>query len=122
MRYPVEAVSPGKLISINRAVIASPQLVATKPKVSQDYGSVPSCKGCFGSGFSFMFPQSQKIQGIKNFVIMTVNLTLVHSSVADPDPGSGIGCLFDPRIRDPGWVESQHPDPGSGMKNPDHIF
>ncbi len=26
--------------------------------------------------------------------------------------GSGIGCLFDPWIRDPGWVESQHPDPG----------
>jgi hypothetical protein len=22
---------------------------------------------------------------------------------------------------DPGWVESQHPDPGSGMNNPDHI-
>jgi hypothetical protein len=36
--------------------------------------------------------------------------------------GSGIRCLFDPWIRDPGWVESQHPDPGSGMNNPDHIF
>jgi hypothetical protein len=43
-------------------------------------------------------------------------------SVADPDPGSGNGCLFDPWIRDPGWVESQHPDPESGMNNPDHIF
>ncbi len=31
-------------------------------------------------------------------------------------------CLFDPWIRDPGWIESQHPDPGSGMNNPDHIF
>jgi hypothetical protein len=30
--------------------------------------------------------------------------------------------IFDPFIRDPGWVEIQHPDPGSGMKNPDHIF
>jgi hypothetical protein len=27
----------------------------------------------------------------------------VGSSVADRDPGSGIGCLFDPWIRDPGW-------------------
>ena len=36
-------------------------------------------------------------------------------SVADPDPGYGIRL-------DPGWVESQHPDPGSGMNNPDHIF
>ncbi len=24
----------------------------------------------------------------------------VLNSVADPDPGSGIGCLFDPEIRD----------------------
>jgi hypothetical protein len=35
-------------------------------------------------------------------------------SIADPDPGSGIRCLFDPAIRDPGWLESQYPDPGSG--------
>ena len=40
-------------------------------------------------------------------------------SVADPDLGSG--CLFDPWIRDLGWVKSQDPDPGSGMNNPDHI-
>ncbi len=45
---------------------------------------------------------------------------LIPGSLADP--GSGIGCLFDPWIRDPGWVESQHPDRGSGMNNPDHIF
>ncbi len=46
------------------------------------------------------------------------------SSVADPDPGSGIGYLFDPWIRDPGsgMGESTHQDPGSGMNNPDHIF
>ncbi len=54
------------------------------------------------------------------------------ASVADPDLGSGIGCLFDPWIRDPGlgafltlgsgMGESQHPDPGSGMNNPDNIF
>ncbi len=31
--------------------------------------------------------------------------------------GSGIRCLFDPWIRDPGWVESQHPDPGSGIRD-----
>ncbi len=37
------------------------------------------------------------------------------------DPGSGIRCLFDPWIRDPGWVKSQDPDPGSGMNNPNHI-
>jgi hypothetical protein len=35
--------------------------------------------------------------------------------------GSGIRCLFDPWIRDPGWVKSQDPDPGSGMNNPNHI-
>jgi hypothetical protein len=42
-----------------------------------------------------------------------------NTSVADPDPGSG---AINPLIRDPGWVESQHPEPGSGMNNPDHIF
>jgi hypothetical protein len=26
--------------------------------------------------------------------------------------GSRIRCLFDPWFRDPGWAESQHPDPG----------
>ncbi len=29
--------------------------------------------------------------------------------------GSGIRCLFDPRIRDPVWVKSQDPYPGSCM-------
>ncbi len=28
------------------------------------------------------------------------------SSVADPDPGSWIRCLFDPWIQDPGWVKN----------------
>jgi hypothetical protein len=28
------------------------------------------------------------------------------NSVVDPDPESGIQCLFDPWIRDPGWVDS----------------
>jgi hypothetical protein len=27
--------------------------------------------------------------------------------------GSGIWCLFDPWIRNPGWVKNQDPDPGS---------
>jgi hypothetical protein len=42
------------------------------------------------------------------------------------DPGSGIGCLLTPGsgIWDPGsgMGESHHPDPGSGMNNPDYIF
>jgi hypothetical protein len=32
-------------------------------------------------------------------------------SVADPYPGSGIRCLLDPWIREPGWVKNQDPDP-----------
>jgi len=40
------------------------------------------------------------------------------SSVADPDLGFGIRCLFDPWICDPGWVKKNHdPDPESGMNN-----
>jgi hypothetical protein len=33
--------------------------------------------------------------------------------------GSGIRCLFDPWIRDPGWVKKL--GSGSGMNDPDHI-
>ncbi len=53
-----------------------------------------------------------------------MKVDLHNISVADPDPGSGIGYLFDPWIRDPGFGmgESQHQDPGYGMNNPDHIF
>jgi hypothetical protein len=36
--------------------------------------------------------------------------------------GSGIRCLCDPWIRDPGWVKSQDPDPRSGMNNPDNFL
>jgi hypothetical protein len=56
---------------------------------------------------------------------LTVSSTgILESSVADPDPGSGIGYLFDPWIRDPGWekVSIRIRDPGSRMNNPDHIF
>jgi WD40 repeat protein len=37
--------------------------------------------------------------------------------------GSGIRCLFDPWIRDLGWVKKLDLDPGSGsrMNSPDHI-
>ncbi len=35
--------------------------------------------------------------------------------------GSGIRCLFDPWIRDPGWVKNQDPGSGSGMIILDHI-
>jgi hypothetical protein len=47
----------------------------------------------------------------------------LEGSVADPDPGSGIRCLFDPWIGDLGWVKNQNPDPGSGsrMNIPDHM-
>jgi hypothetical protein len=41
----------------------------------------------------------------------------INTSVADPDPGSEIGYLFDPWIRDGRKSAS-----GSGMNNPDHIF
>ncbi len=41
----------------------------------------------------------------------------VSASVADPDPGSS--AFLTPGS---GMGRSQHPDPGSGMNNPDHIL
>jgi hypothetical protein len=47
-------------------------------------------------------------------------MTMIQSSVADPDPGSG--AFFYPWTRDPdpGW--KKNPDSGSGMNIPVHIF
>jgi hypothetical protein len=47
-------------------------------------------------------------------VVLGTRYALLLSSVADPDPGSGIGYLFDPWIRDPGWkkVSIRIRDPG----------
>ncbi len=38
------------------------------------------------------------------------------------DPGLGAFLTPGSGIPDPEWVESQHPDPESGLNNPDHIF
>jgi hypothetical protein len=45
---------------------------------------------------------------------MIFNINKLKFSVANPDPGSGIGDLFDPWIRDPGWEKVSIPirDPG----------
>jgi hypothetical protein len=60
----------------------------------------------------------------KNLVLELITWFLSVLRIRIRDPGSGIGCLFDPWIRDSGsgMGESQHQDPGSGMNNPDHIF
>jgi hypothetical protein len=47
----------------------------------------------------------------------SIAISYVLASVADPDPGSGV--FLTPGS---GMGKSQHPDPGSGMDNPDHIF
>jgi hypothetical protein len=49
---------------------------------------------------------------------------LFVTSVADPDPRLGAFLTPGSGIRDTGtrMGESHHPDPGSGMNNPDHIF
>jgi hypothetical protein len=44
-------------------------------------------------------------------LVKITTFSIDRCSVGDPDPGSGIRCLFDPWIRDPGWV-----------KYKDHIF
>ncbi len=51
---------------------------------------------------------------------MTLSLWIftVSSSVADPDPGSEIRDPVPFWPRDPGWVKSQDPGPGSGIMFP----
>ncbi len=69
------------------------------------------------------------VSGYFSRISQTKNKNKDEKSVADPDPGSGaclipgsgIRCLFDPRIRDPvpllpldpAWVKYQDPDSGS---------
>jgi hypothetical protein len=43
------------------------------------------------------------------------------TSVAVPDPGFGIRCLFDHWILDPGWVKSLDPEWSGRNNNHDHI-
>jgi hypothetical protein len=50
-----------------------------------------------------------RINDLRILFIFCRLISTTPPSVADPDPGSGMG-------------ESQHQDPGSGMNNPVHIF
>jgi hypothetical protein len=47
-------------------------------------------------------------------VVQYLEYLVVHN-IAEPDPGSGILCLFDPWIREPGWIKNsfriRDPDP-----------
>ncbi len=52
-------------------------------------------------------------------IILLFPKKAIYFKVADPDRGSGIWCLFDPGIRDPGWVEKSRSE--SVMNIPDHI-
>jgi hypothetical protein len=73
---------------------------------------------CYGSGVNIpgsrirIFPY--QIQDQKDFGSRIQIRVKEFNSVADPDPGSGIGYLFDPWIRDPGWkkVSFRIRDPG----------
>jgi hypothetical protein len=67
------------------------------------------------------FHMVNKLKKKLTFFTMTMTISMARSeesSVADPVPF----CPLDPgsEVRDPGWVKSQVPDPGSGMNNPDH--
>ncbi len=56
--------------------------------------------------------------GVKPADIAVITPYNLQVGASDRDPnlqccetGSGIRCLFDPWIRDPGWVKSQDTDP-----------
>ncbi len=63
-----------------------------------------------GSGIRKIAFSRSRIQGSKRHLIPDQDphhCFNARISVADPDPGYGIRCLFDAWIRDPGSVESQ---------------
>jgi hypothetical protein len=72
--------------------------------------------------FLVFFSIRIRVTGLVIFV-EKCSVKYCHSKNQYCESGSGIRCLFDPWIRDPGWVKSQDPDPGSGsgMNNPDHF-
>ncbi len=75
------------------------------PLLHPDYSLIPSV--------------TQPLEGTMSQVIfLNIIFLSLLTSVADPDPGSGIRCLL---IRDPGWVKSKDPGPESGMNNRKHI-
>jgi hypothetical protein len=58
---------------------------------------------------------------LRDIIVSCIPRRKVLLSVADPDPGSGAFLTPGSGNRDPGWVESQDPDPGwrqfgSGME------
>ncbi len=54
-------------------------------------------------------------------MLFFASIFLVSTSVVDTDPGPGAFLTVGSGIRDPGWLENQGPDLGSG-NIPDHIF
>jgi hypothetical protein len=78
---------------------------------------------CNKKNAKHLFPDSTRETSHSNnsfiFSKVSPNESTLLTSVADPDPGSGIGCFLTPGS---GMGKSQHPDPGSGMNNTDHIF
>ncbi len=65
-------------------------------------------------------PQNEKPGAVEGESRDKSSGRLPDSSVADPDQGYEIRCLFDPWFRDPGWVKKS--GSGSEMNNPNHIF
>jgi hypothetical protein len=57
--------------------------------------------------FVTVFQETNKRSFLPTFLSL-----LLTGSVADPDPGSGIWCFFDPLIRNPRWKKS-----GSGIRD-----
>ncbi len=52
------------------------------------------------------------VTAVAVFLLVLASIVAGIPTVAGQCPGSGIRCLFDLWIRDPGWVKNQDPDPG----------
>ncbi len=85
------------------------------PSLCRLHGLMISCSPGERKKNPGKFLSARKIWTIVIMMAMIGPYSIAHiGSVADPDLGSGIGCLFDPWIRDPGWekVSIRIRDPG----------
>jgi hypothetical protein len=64
-------------------------------------GQIRTMQKSYGSDWIRIHNTGPKCRVTEASYLQRTSYMIISCSVADPDPGSGIRCLFDPWIRDP---------------------